>query len=317
MDEVAAVVPEDLKLDVVRVFDEFLDVNTGIAEGLFRLGTAGVEAFYHRNVVVGHAHAATAASCDRLDHHRITDLLGDGQGLLFVLNDPLGAGRGGDSGFLGQSAGDLLVLQGIHRPGAWADEADVAALADIREVGVLRKETVAGMNGVHVRNLGSANQPVDAQIALFARAFTNTDGFISHLNMHGVGIRFRINRHGADVQVLAGANDPDGYLAAVGNEDFLKHGVQFSVFSRPVVSESDRERRLGSEYLLFESERADFEKRLAELNGLGILSKHRCDDATSFSFDFVHDLHGLNDANHGVRANFGTHIHVWSGFRGG
>ena len=37
VDDVAFVVAQDLKLDVVRVLDEFLDVNPGVAEGLLRL----------------------------------------------------------------------------------------------------------------------------------------------------------------------------------------------------------------------------------------------------------------------------------------
>ena len=42
VDDVALVVAENLKFDVMRVLDEFLDVNAGIAEGLFRLGARGV-----------------------------------------------------------------------------------------------------------------------------------------------------------------------------------------------------------------------------------------------------------------------------------
>ncbi len=56
MDDAALMVAENLDFDVVRVFDEFLDVNAGIAEGFFRLGAGGVKAF-HR----GKCHCARRA----------------------------------------------------------------------------------------------------------------------------------------------------------------------------------------------------------------------------------------------------------------
>ena len=59
------VVAENLKFDVVRVLDEFFDINAGIAKGLFRLGARGVIAFDQRNVVVRHAHPASAAARPR------------------------------------------------------------------------------------------------------------------------------------------------------------------------------------------------------------------------------------------------------------
>jgi hypothetical protein len=37
MDDAALVVAQNLDFDVVRVLDEFFDVNAGIAKGLFRL----------------------------------------------------------------------------------------------------------------------------------------------------------------------------------------------------------------------------------------------------------------------------------------
>jgi len=45
----------------------------------------------------------------------------------------------------------------------------------------------------------------------------NADGFVSQLHVHGIGIRFRINGNGADVQFLAGADNADRNLPAVGD----------------------------------------------------------------------------------------------------
>ena len=119
MDDVALVVAEDLEFDVMRVLDEFLDVNPRIAKRLFRFGARRVIAFDQRNVVVRHAHAASAAAGDGFDHDRIADALGDGQGILLVLHDTVGAGGVGDTRLLGQRPADRLVLAARSSRGSW------------------------------------------------------------------------------------------------------------------------------------------------------------------------------------------------------
>ena len=114
-------------------------------------------------------------------------------------------------------------MQRIHRPRVRSDKADVAALANISEVGVLRQKAIAGVNGVHVGDLGGTDDPIDPQIALAGGGFPDADGLVGHLDMHRVGIRFRIDCHGADVKLLAGADDANGNFPAIRNQNFLKH----------------------------------------------------------------------------------------------
>jgi hypothetical protein len=42
--------------------------------------------------------------------------------------------------------------------------------------------------------------------------------------VHGVGVGGRVHGHGRDAELLAGAQHPERDLAAIGYEDFLKHG---------------------------------------------------------------------------------------------
>ena len=151
--------------------------------------------------------------------------LGHRQRVLLVLHHPFRAGRRRHAGLLGQRAADRLVLQRVHRPRARADEPDVAALAHVGEMGVLRQEPVAGVDGIHVGDLRGADDAVDPQVALAGGRFADADGFVGHLHVHRVGVRLGIDRHRADVQFLAGADDADGDFAAVGYQDFLKHAV--------------------------------------------------------------------------------------------
>ena len=109
------------------------------------------------DVVAGHAHAAAAAAGRRLDQHRIADLFGQTQGLRFVVNQALAAGHDGDAGLLGQLAGLVLVAEQLHRLVRRADELDLAVAADLGEMCVLGEEAVAGMDRLHVGDLGGAD----------------------------------------------------------------------------------------------------------------------------------------------------------------
>ena len=113
----------------------------------------------------------------------------------------------------------------MHRARIGADKTNVATLANLGEMRIFRKKTVAGMNRVHIRDLRCADDAVNAQITFRRRRFANANGLIGQLHVHGIGIRFRINGHRADVQFFASADDPNGYLAAIGDQNFFKHGL--------------------------------------------------------------------------------------------
>ena len=136
MNNAALVITQDLDLNMMRILDEFLDVNTGIAKRLFRLVTRGIIAFDQGNIIVGNAHSASTATGHGLDHHRITDFFGDNLRILLILHNAFGTGRRLHAGLFGQGTAYRLVLQCIHRMWTGADEFDVAAFADLGEMGV-------------------------------------------------------------------------------------------------------------------------------------------------------------------------------------
>ena len=82
VDDVAVVVGQDLHLDVPGLDDELLDVDAAVAEGGLGLGLGGVEAGAQGDVVVGDAHAASAAAGGGLDEDRVADLVGELQRLV-------------------------------------------------------------------------------------------------------------------------------------------------------------------------------------------------------------------------------------------
>ena len=223
MNDVALVVAQDLELDVVRVLNELLDIDPGVAKGLLRLAARRVVAFDQGNIIMGYAHAPPTTAGDGLDYDRVANAFGHHQSVLLVVHDAFRAGRGWHIGFLSQCPADSFVLQRIHGAGVRSDKADVAALAHIGEVRILGQEPIAGVNGIHVRDLGCTHYPINPQIALAGGGFADADGLVGQLDVHRVGIRFRVDRYRADVKLLAGADDANGDFPAVRNQDFLKH----------------------------------------------------------------------------------------------
>src|SRR5439155_1415203 len=201
--------------------DELLNINTRVAKRFFSLSSSRVIAFDQRNVVMGNPHSAPAAPRHGFDHHRITDALGDPQGILLVINDAFGTRRSRNTRFLGQGAADGLVFQRIHGPRIWADKPNVAAFAHICEVRIFRQETIPRVNRIDIGDFGGADNAIDAEIALIGGGFADANGFVGQLDVHRVGVGLRIDRHGADVKFFARPNDADGNFSAIRYQNLL------------------------------------------------------------------------------------------------
>ncbi len=178
------------------------------------------------DIVVRLPHAAPAAARHRLDHDRIADLLGDLKRLLIALHDAVAARRNRHAGFAGGFARDGLVAHGADRGGLRTDELDVAAFADLGEMGVLGQEPVAGMDGIDIADLRRADDAIDFEITLLTGGFTDTDRLVGELHMERIDIRRRIDRQRLDPKFLAGADDAQSNLAAIGDEYLIKHGAR-------------------------------------------------------------------------------------------
>ena len=61
------------------------------------------------------------------------------------------------------------------------------------------------------------------QITVPAHGRAYAYSLVCQLDVKGIPVRLRINGHGPDIHFAAGPDDPDRYLASVGNKDLLKH----------------------------------------------------------------------------------------------
>ena len=108
--------------------------------------------------------------------------------------------------------------------------------------GVFREEAVAGMDGLHVGDLGGADDAADLEIALGGGGRADADGLVGQVEIGGAAVGLAEDGHDLDAQIAAGADDPQGDLTAIGNQDALKHEAVVSAESTHVARESQRQR---------------------------------------------------------------------------
>ena len=222
---VAVLVGKNLDFDVARVFEELLDVDTAVAESHSGLALRGLEILFELSLFVDHPHAFAAAARRRFDDDRIADLFGGFDGVGNILDQPFASGHDrharGDHGRFG----GVLVAHLVDHLSRWADELDIRGVAHLREIGVLGKEAVAGMDRVGVGDFGGGDDPRNIEVALSRKRRPDADRLVGIPHVKGVGVGGRIDGHRADAHFAAGVHDPQGDLPTVGYEYFLEQGA--------------------------------------------------------------------------------------------
>ena len=112
-----------------------------------------------------------------------------------------------------------LVAQRLDRGGRRPDEDQPGLLHRPGERGAFGEEPVPGMDRLGTRGERGVDDGVDQQVALARRRRTEADGDIRHAHVGGLRVRVRVDGHRLHAQLVAGADDADGDLPAVGDED--------------------------------------------------------------------------------------------------
>ena len=63
----------------------------------------------------------------------------------------------------------------------------------------------------------------DIEIGIAALGRADADALIGEPHMHRVGVSRRMHGNSCDAKLFARAENPEGYFAAIGNQDLLKH----------------------------------------------------------------------------------------------
>src|SRR5690606_26104514 len=229
VNHVAVVVREDLDLDVARTLEVLLEVDGAVAEGRLRLPARERPGVAQRRLGMHDAHAAPTAAARGLDDHRVADVARLPYHLVHVLAQrALRPRHAGHARLLHDVARGDLAAHEADGLGARADEDEAALLHALGEVGVLREEAVARVDGHGVGDLGRADDRGDVEVALGGGRGTDAHGLVGEQHVLLLAVLLGEDRDGADPELAAGAQDAQRDLAAVGDYDLFQHAGPMS-----------------------------------------------------------------------------------------
>ena len=214
---------ENLDLDVPRPLDELLEVHGVVAERALRFPSRRVERALQLLRRRYDAHSLAAASGRRLEQYRIAELLRDLRRLFCV------GQRLGSPGHHGYSVRDRecprrgLAAHRRDRFGGRADPDESRVTHRSREPFPLGQKSVAGMNGFGASQLCGFYDLVAAQIALARGRRADEHGFVRLAHVRRPHVGFAVDSHRLYSELLARPDHTQRDLAAIRNQDFLKH----------------------------------------------------------------------------------------------
>ena len=206
-DGVSGRVREQLDLDVARPFDVALGEDPVVAEGRLGLAARGGERLVQLVALAHDPHPAAASARGRLDHERKADAL-----RIALLDDR-------DADAPSDVLRRELVAAGAERLRGRADEDEPGGLDRLGEGRALGQEAVTGMDRA------GARLPGGADVLLGLEVPGDLDRLVRASARAASRRRRARRRRPCRSRAAAGAEDPDGDLAAVGHEQLLDHGL--------------------------------------------------------------------------------------------
>ncbi|KMO75690.1 hypothetical protein MOBUDSM44075_03061 [Mycolicibacterium obuense] len=218
-----------LHLDVMTGVEVALAEHRGIAEGGLRLALRGLDLPGQLAEFADHAHAAAPAAGRRLDQYR--QHVGGHRVRVELVEH---RNPGGGHHLLGFDLGAHRGHRGHGRPDPRQPCVDHGG----REVGVLRKESVPGVDGVGAGSPRGCDQLGGVEVPAGALE-THPDVGFGDVRCRCVGIG--VHGDGADTQPSAGGEHPPGDLATVGDQNASDHGCSLLAISAWLSALSDGE----------------------------------------------------------------------------
>ena len=233
VNHVAVAVTDQLYFDVARLFNKLLDEHAVVAKTVARLVAATGEAFKRLSVVIGHPQALATATGRGLDHHGVTNTLGNFNRLFGRLNSIVHAGNAVHTGGTGELFGLDLVAHGGNRIVLGADEDNALFFHPLGKAGVLAQEAVARMHRLRAGLLAGGNDFFSLKVAFTAWRRADVNSLISQCHMACVLVSIGVNRHRLDAHLAGSEDDTAGDFPAVGDQDFGEHAGSF-IFLGPL-----------------------------------------------------------------------------------
>ena len=216
VERVAVVIGQNLDLDMAGAVDQLFEEHRVVAEG--GAGLAPRRADLRRELArFSHdPHAAAAPAPARLDHQGKADLAGGAIGRGRIGRHRRARGQHGNLGRAGERAGGDLVAERPQDLGRGADESQPGLGAGLGKIGVLGKESIAGMNGIDTGLDGDPENLVDFEIGPDRlQPVADAVAFIGLEPVQREAVLVRVDRDRADAEFGGGAKDADRDLAPV------------------------------------------------------------------------------------------------------
>ena len=168
-------------------------------------------------------HAFAATTRRGLQHHGIANSRSHLLGFLERLHPARCAGHERHARLLHGLPRARLRSHRIHRSGRWPYEFHSGIATGLRELRVLGKKTVTGMDGVGPRPPRDIENFPDIEIRFGGRSGPKGIGLVSLAHMQRGAVYVRVNHYGCNPHLVARAQHAHRNLTPVGDQNFLEH----------------------------------------------------------------------------------------------
>ena len=225
VDVVALRVAKHLDLDMARTLYILFNQHCVIAKAVDSLAFAAGQCCGKVLRLIHRAHALAAAACAGLDEHGVAYAVRLALQQPRVLVFAMVARHQGHARLFHQLLGLGFQPHGQNGRSRRADEHQPRLGAGLGELFVLAQKAIARVDGLGASGLGSINDGFPAQVTVFGRAATDKHRLITSGHVLGPGVGIGVHGHRFDRQAAGRCGNAASNFTAIGDEDFLKHGV--------------------------------------------------------------------------------------------
>src|ERR1700678_3957474 len=218
-------VGQHLELDMAWMLYILFEVEIAIAECSRSFGLRLAIERWQFLFIAHNTHPAPSSACRGFEDDRKFDLPGPLERFAFGGDYPVGPRKNRHSMLFHGGARFFLFAHQPYDVRRRPNELYVTGFAHFREISVFRKQAVAGMDRVHIGDFGGANHCWNIEIALRQLRRTNANRLVGKADVQRVPIRLAVDRHRADAELFACANDAQSNLAAIRYQNFLEHDL--------------------------------------------------------------------------------------------
>ncbi len=196
----------------------------------------------------------------------------------------------------------VLLAHHANHVGRGSDKGDVRGLADLGKIGVLGEKTVARMDRVDVGDFRRADHLRNIQIALAAARRPDANGLIGKAHMQGIAVRLGINGDRVEFPVLCRRSECAARFRRGWRSEFFEtFDCEYTRKLQHCAAQAPADRDRLRREAVISCAGPDAEKRLAVFHRMPFSTKNLGHFARHIRFDFVHQLHRFDDAEHLAR----------------